>query len=42
MIDDEIELTKLFKKYFVKIVKKLGIFKKEQSAVSTKNSLSEV
>ena len=42
MIDDEIEIAKLFNKYFVNFVKKFGIFSKEQSAVSTENSLSEV
>ena len=35
MIDDEIETAKLFNEYFVNIVKKSGLFKKEQSAVST-------
>ena len=42
MIDDEIEIAKLFNEYFVNIVKKLGLFKEEQSAISTENSLSEV
>ena len=42
MIDDEIETAKLFNKYFVNIVKKLGPFAKEQSAISTENNLSEV
>ena len=42
MIDDEIEIAKLFHEYFVNIVKKLGLFTKEQSAISTENSLSEV
>ena len=41
-IDDEIEIPKLFNEYFVNIVKKLGLFTKEQSAISTENSLSEV
>ena len=41
MIDDEIEIAKLFNEYFVNIVKKLGLFTKEQSAISTENSLSE-
>ena len=35
MIDDEIEIAKLFNEYFVNIVKKLGLFTKEQSAIST-------
>ena len=35
-------IVKLFKEYFVNIVKKFGIFTKEKSAVSTENSLSEV
>ena len=35
MIDDEIEIAKLFNKYFVNIVKKIGLFAKEQSAIST-------
>ena len=35
MIDDEIEIAKLFNEYFVNIVKKLRLFTKEQSAVST-------
>ena len=42
MIDDEIEIAKLFNEYFVNIVKKLGLFTKEQNAISTENSLSEV
>ena len=42
MIDDEIEIAKLFNEYFVNIVKKLGLLAKEQSAVSTENNLSEV
>ena len=42
MFDDEIEISKLFSEYFVNIVKKLGLFTKEQSAISTENSLSEV
>ena len=35
MTDDEIETAKLFNEYFVNIVKKSGLFKKEQSTVST-------
>ena len=49
MTDDEIDIAKPFKKYSVDIVKKLEIFKntiqkntKEQSAISTKNSISDV
>ena len=42
MIDDEIKIAKLFNEYFVNTVKKLGLFTKEQSAISTENSLSEV
>ena len=42
MIDDEIQFANLFNEYFVNIVKKLGLFTKEQSAMSTENSLSEV
>ena len=42
MIDDEIETAKLFNEYFVNTVKKLGLFTKEQSAISNGNSLSEV
>ena len=42
MIDDEIQIANLFNEYFVNIVKKLGLFTKEQSAISTENSLSEV
>ena len=38
MIDDEIEIAKQINEYFVNI----GLFTKEQSAVSTENSLSEV
>ena len=30
MIDDNIEISKLFDKCFVKILKKLGLFPKEQ------------
>ena len=29
MIDDEIEIAKLFNEYFVKIVKKIGLFTEE-------------
>ena len=29
MIDDEIEIAKLFNEYFVNIVKKLGLFTEE-------------
>ena len=42
MIDDEIQIANLFNEYFVNIVKKLGLFTKEQNAISTENSLSEV
>ena len=42
MIDDEIQIANLFNEYFVNIVKKLGLFTKEQSAISTENSLGEV
>ena len=42
MIDDEIQIANLFNEYFVNIVKKLGLFTKEQSTISTENSLSEV
>ena len=42
MIYNEIEIAKIFNKYFVNIVKKLGLFTNEQSAVFTQNSLSEV
>ena len=42
MIDDEIQIATLFHEYFVNIVKKLGLFTKEQSAISTENCLSEV
>ena len=42
MIVDEIEIAKLFNEYFVNIVKKLGLFTKEQSEISTENSLTEV
>ena len=42
MIDDETQIANLFNAYFINIVKKLGLFTKEQSAISTKNSLSEV
>ena len=42
MIDDEIKIAKLLNEYFVNTVKKLGLFTKEQSAISTENSLSEV
>ena len=34
MIDDEIEIAKPFSEYFVNIIKKLGLFIREQSAVS--------
>ena len=39
MIDDEIEIAKPFNEYFVNIVKKLGLFSKEKSAISTENSV---
>ena len=42
MIDNKIELSKLFNEYFVNIVKKLRIFKKEESVVSTENSYCDV
>ena len=42
MIGDEIQIANLFNEYFVNIVKKLGLFTKEQNAISTENSLSEV
>ena len=42
MIDDKIEIAKIFNDYFVNIVKKLGLFMKEQSTISTENSLNEV
>ena len=42
MNDDKTEIAKLFKEYFVNIVKKLGLLTKEQNAVSTENSLREV
>ena len=42
MIDHEIKIAKLFNEYFVNIFRKLGLFTKEQNAVSTENSLSEV
>ena len=42
MIDDEIQIANLFNEYFVNIVKKLRLFTKEQNAISTENSLSEV
>ena len=35
MIDDESEIANLFNEYFVNIVKKSGLFTKEQSAIST-------
>ena len=34
MIDDEIEISKPFSEYFVNIIKKLGLFIREQSVVS--------
>ena len=39
MIDDKIEIAKLFNEYFVNIVKKLGLLTKEQNAVNIENSL---
>ena len=41
MIDDEIEIAKLFSEYFVNIVKKLGLFTKEQSAFSTEIAIAK-
>ena len=42
MIDDETKIVKIFNKYFVNIVKKIGLITKEQSAIPTENSLNEV
>ena len=42
MVDDETKIAKIFNEYFVNIVKKLGLITKEQSAISTENSLNEV
>ena len=42
MIDDETKIEKIFNEYFVNIVKKLGLITKEESAISTENSLNEV
>ena len=42
MIDDEIEIAEPFNNYLINIATKLRICAKEQSAVSTENSLSEV
>ena len=42
MIHDEIQIASLFNEYFVNIVKQLGLFTKEESAISTENSLNEV
>ena len=42
MIDDETKIAKIFNEYFVNIVKKLALITKEQSAISTENSLNEV
>ena len=42
IIHDEIQIASLFNEYFVNIVKQLGLFTKEESAISTENSLSEV
>ena len=38
MVDDEIEIAKLFNKYFVNIVKKLGLITKEQSTISAETA----
>ena len=37
MIGDEIEIAKPFSEYFANIIKKLGLFIREQSAVSKEN-----
>ena len=42
MIDDESEKAKIFKKYFVDIVKKLKILTEEQTTYSAANQLSKV
>ena len=42
MIDDESEIANPFNKYFVNIVKKLGILREEQTRYSATNQLSEV
>ena len=42
MINDEIEIAKIFNKKFVNIVKKIGLVTKEQSVISIENSLNEV
>ena len=39
---DETKIAKIFNECFVNIVKKLGLITKEQSAISTENSLNEV
>ena len=42
MIDNEIEIAKIFKEYFANIVKNLGILTEKESATFTENNLSEV
>ena len=42
MIDEESEIEKNFYKYFVNIVKNLGILTEEQTMYSAANQLSEV
>ena len=42
MVDDETKDAKIFNEYFVNIMKKLGLIRKEQSAISTENSSNEV
>ena len=42
MIDNEIEIAKIFKEYFANIVKNLGILTEKESATFTENNLSEM
>ena len=42
MIDDDSEIAKVFKEYFVNIVKKLGILTEEKTTYSAANQLSKV
>ena len=42
MIDNEIKIAEIFNKYFVNIVKNLGIVTEKQSGTFTENNLSEV
>ena len=42
MIDNEIKIAEIFDKYFVNIIRNLGIVAEKESGTFTENNLSEV